>query len=120
MIAARIAGIAAACAILGVVRESRAVSLAAHPDVRGVDVTTADVRPDGGAWQAVSWDDLDTTRREPGAYDVRLRVDGGKDGATLQIPPCAGRGIVKRDGIATPASAGPLLLGPVRPRWRWP
>jgi pimeloyl-ACP methyl ester carboxylesterase len=111
MIAARIAGISAACAILTAARGALAVTLAPHPEVRGVDLTTVDVRPDGGAWQSVAWDGLDTTPRDPGGYELRLQVDGGKDGATLQVPPCAGRGVVQTDGVATPASVGPLLLG---------
>ena len=111
MAAARIAGISAAFVVVMAARAAIAVTLAPHPEVRGVDLTTVDVRPDGGAWTSAVWDALDTTPRPPGSYGLRLHIDGGKDGATLQVPPCAGRGIVQSDGIATPASAGPLLLG---------
>lgn len=114
MIAARIARIAAAGVVLAVSHSALAVTLAPHPEVRGVDITTADVRADGGAWRSVPWDRLDLTRRDPGRYELRLHVDGGKDGATVQVPPCAGRGSVESDGVDVPKSLGPLLVG-IRP-----
>jgi pimeloyl-ACP methyl ester carboxylesterase len=110
--AAGVSGIAAASAILGVARVALAVNLQPHPEVHGVDLTTADLRADAGAWEtAVGWDTLDGTRREPGAYELRLHVAGGKDGATVQVPPCAGRGRVLLDGQEIPAPVGPALVG---------
>ena len=108
--AAGVSGIAAASAILGVARVALAVNLQPHPEVHGVDLTTADVRSDAGAWElAAGWDTLDGARREPGAYELRLHVAGGKDGATVQVPPCAGRGRVLLDGQEIPAPVGPAL-----------
>jgi hypothetical protein len=120
MIAARIAGISAACAILTAARGALAVTLAPHPEVRGVDLTTVDVRPDGGAWQSVAWDGLDTTPRDPGGYELRLQVDGGKDGATLQVPPCAGRGVVQTDGVLRRSGRFSWASDLARTRCSWP
>ena len=49
-----------------------------------------------------------STPVEPGTYDVMLRVDGGRDGATLEVPHCAGRKrvVARRHGGAVTAGAG--------------
>lgn len=112
----RYAWTGAALAIFLGSRVALAVSLAPHADVWGVDITTVDVRPDGGAWRSAAWDGLGSTPVEPGTYDVMLRVDGGRDGATLEVPHCAGRKRVVVDGTAAPSPLGPAFvsLGPGR------
>jgi pimeloyl-ACP methyl ester carboxylesterase len=114
MIGARIAGLAAAGLVFLAARAGRAVTLEPHPQVRGVDITTVDVRSDTGAWRAwrrIAWDALSGTRVEPGDYAVRLHVDGGRDGSTVQVPQCAGRRRVVLDGRDAPTSPGPALVG---------
>jgi pimeloyl-ACP methyl ester carboxylesterase len=92
-------------------RTAFAVTLAAHPGVRGVDVTTVDVREETGAWQSAAWDTLDTTPLAPGHYQLRLRVDGAREGTTLELPHCAGRKHLALDGAEMPSSPGPVVLG---------
>lgn len=115
MLGARCTSIAAAGLVLGVCRVCLGVTLQPHPEVHGVDLTTVDVQPDGGTWLlGTAWDALDGARREPGPYELRLHVDGGKDGATAQVPPCAGRGRVQLDGqdiLGGGAPIGPVLVG---------
>jgi pimeloyl-ACP methyl ester carboxylesterase len=62
-------------------------------------------------WQAVSWDALDVTARAPGAYEVRLRVEGAREGATVALPHCAGRQRLVLDGAVVPSSPGPAIIG---------
>ncbi len=92
-------------------RLSLAVTFEAHANVRGVDITTVDVRADKGAWQGASWDALDGTPRAPGTYEVRLRVEGGRDGATVSLPHCAGRQRIALDGAEVPSAPGPAIVG---------
>jgi hypothetical protein len=69
---------------------ARAATLEPHLEVRGAQVTTADVRAAGGTWRTVRWDDLDRQPLAPGGYEARAQVDGGPSGASAQLPPCAG------------------------------
>lgn len=91
-------------------RAAFAVTLEPHAGVRGVDITTVEVRADGGAWRSAAWDSLGSTVVEPGSYEVRVRVDGGRDGATLAVPHCAGRRRVVLDGAAVPSPPGPVII----------
>jgi pimeloyl-ACP methyl ester carboxylesterase len=102
---------AAGALVFLVPRAALAVTFEAHAGVRGVDVTAVDVRADKGAWQAASWDALDATPREPGLYEVRLHVEGGRDGATLALPHCAGRQRLVLDGAVVPSAPGPVVVG---------
>jgi pimeloyl-ACP methyl ester carboxylesterase len=103
---------AAAGALLFLVpRAALAVTFEPHAHVRGVDITTVDVRADRGAWQSVAWDGLDTTPRDRGDYEVRLQVQGGREGATVEIPHCAGRRRLLLDGTEVPSSPGPVIVG---------
>jgi pimeloyl-ACP methyl ester carboxylesterase len=111
MVGARIAGLAAAAFAFFAARAGRALTLEPHPEVRGVDITTVDVRADTRAWQVSAWDALSGTRVEPGDYAVRMRIDGGRDGATVQVPQCAGRRRVVLDGRDAPSPPGPVLVG---------
>jgi pimeloyl-ACP methyl ester carboxylesterase len=88
-----------------------AVTFEAHANVKGADVTTVDVRADKGAWQPASWDALDVTPRAPGLYEVRLRVEGAGDGATVALPHCAGRQRLVLDGAEVPSAPGPAIVG---------
>jgi pimeloyl-ACP methyl ester carboxylesterase len=105
------APVAAAALVLLVSRASRAVTFEAHANVRGVDITTVEVRPDKGAWQTASWDALASTPRAPGTYEIRVRVDDARDGATVALPHCAGRQRVLLDGVEVPSAPGPVLVG---------
>ncbi|HEY3816750.1 MAG TPA: prolyl oligopeptidase family serine peptidase [Polyangiaceae bacterium] len=107
----RLAGAAAGAVVFLAARAGLAVTFEAHANVRGVDITTAEVRSDKGAWQAASWDALDETPRAPGTYEVRLRVKGAKDGATVAVPHCAGRQRLVLDGAVVPSSPGPAIVG---------
>jgi pimeloyl-ACP methyl ester carboxylesterase len=118
MVGSRIAATAAAGLVFLGPRAAMAVTLEPHPAVRGVDVTTVDVRADRGAWRTGPWDALDATRLQPGDYELRLAVDGGRDGATVQVPPCAGRRRLVLDGKDAASGAGvrstppgPVLVG---------
>jgi pimeloyl-ACP methyl ester carboxylesterase len=125
MVGARIAGTAVAALVFLGPRAARAVTLELHPEVRGVDVATVDVRADRGAWRSGPWDALDETPLPPGDYELRLAIDGGRDGATVQVPPCAGRRRVVLDGkdaafgagvrslasLRDPPSPGPVVVG---------
>ncbi|MDP9149222.1 MAG: hypothetical protein M3O36_04670, partial [Myxococcota bacterium] len=53
---------------------ARAESYTPHSAVEGVEVTTGDVRRVGGPWRNLAWDDLETTRLEAGAYELRFRA----------------------------------------------
>ena len=92
-------------------RMALAVTFEPHANVRGVDITTVDVRADKRAWQSASWDGLDVIRREPGDYEVRLTVDGAGGGTTVAVPHCAGRRRVLLDGAEMPSSPGPVIVG---------
>ena len=102
--------------VLAVPRVAFAVTFEAHANVKGVDITTVDVRPDKGPWQAASWDALDVTPRAPGLYDLRLRVEGARDGSTVALPHCAGRQRLVLDGAEVPSEAGPAIVG-LGPGW---
>jgi enterochelin esterase-like enzyme len=100
----------------GFAREAAGSRLALHPTVRatgdgaeGGDLTAVDVRAAGGAWRSLAWDDLSGTLLEPGRYELRLRVTSTRDGAAVQVPPCAGRGPVRLDGVAVGGAAGPVV-----------
>jgi pimeloyl-ACP methyl ester carboxylesterase len=111
MVGRRIAGTAVAALVFLGPRAARAVTLELHPEVRGVDVATVDVRADRGAWRSGAWDALDATPLQPGDYELRLAIDGGRDGATVQVPPCAGRRGVVLDGKDSFAGPGPVIQG---------
>ncbi len=97
--------------VLSFVRAARAQVLVPHSAVDGADVTTGDVRRVGGAWRRVAWDDLETTRLDPGAYELRFRADTGTDGNAISVPVCVGRGVVVVDGRAiVSGSPGPLVV----------
>jgi len=97
-------------------RVALAVTFEAHANVKGVDVTTVEVRTGRGAWQAALWDTLDVTPREPGTYEVRLRLEGARDGATVALPHCAGRQRLVLDGAEVPSATGPAIVG-LGPGW---
>jgi pimeloyl-ACP methyl ester carboxylesterase len=86
------------------------VLLEPHAEVRGTEVRDVAVRSDGGAWVADTWEALGGEPRDPGEYEVRVRVDGGSGGASAQLPPCAGRGHVSIDGRDVPAPPGPVVV----------
>src|ERR1700734_683418 len=92
-------------------RAALAVTLEPHPGVRGVDIATVDVRADRGAWQSEAWDGLDASERAPGDYEVRIRVEAGRDGATVAVPQCAGRRRIDLDGAEAPSAPGPVVVG---------
>src|SRR6185312_6375122 len=81
----------------------------------GPGVDAAAIRPRGGAWKSVGWDALASTPLEPGPYEVRVSVAGDTDaaGASVEIPPCAGRRAVTVDGAPVAASPsapdGPIV-----------
>jgi pimeloyl-ACP methyl ester carboxylesterase len=114
---------AAGALVLLASRAALAATLNPHPGVRGVEIATVDVRADRsvdvradasrrwGPWQREDWEALDVSVRDPGDYQVRLGVEGGQDGATVAIPPCAGRRRVELDGAEAPSPPGPVLVG---------
>jgi pimeloyl-ACP methyl ester carboxylesterase len=112
----RFAAAVAEIALILVARSAGAVTLEPHADVHGPEATTADVRGDGDGWRAVAWDDLSTTGRDPGRYDVRFAVDGGASGVAVMVPHCAGRKRVAIDGAGIAAPIGPVVVdvGPGR------
>jgi pimeloyl-ACP methyl ester carboxylesterase len=107
----RFAWIAVLGAVLLASRVAGAVSLEPHPAVKGIEMASVDVRAHGGAWRSTSWDDLSTTRLDAGEYELKLQVDGGQRGVSVEIPHCAGRGRVELDGQSLVATPGPVVLG---------
>jgi pimeloyl-ACP methyl ester carboxylesterase len=101
----------AAALVFGAPRAALAVTLEAHAAVKGVDIATVGVRADKGTWQETSWDALDATPRPPGLYELRLRVEGPANGATVALPHCAGRQRLVLDGAEVPSSPGPVVAG---------
>src|ERR1019366_1012604 len=63
---------------------ARAATLAAHTEVRGADLETADVRAAGGAWRSMAWGDLARTTLAPGRYQVRVRFVSDRPGQSIQ------------------------------------
>ncbi|HEY8040611.1 MAG TPA: prolyl oligopeptidase family serine peptidase [Polyangiaceae bacterium] len=104
------AAAAAVAAIALVSRGALATTLEPHADVRGADVTAAEVRSAGGAWRSVAWDDLDGTRLDPGPYEVRVHLDATGDAAGVLAPHCAGRQRVVLDGREVAAAVGPVAV----------
>ncbi len=91
------------------------VLLPPHLAVSGAEVAAAEVRPRGGAWRSTAWSDLAGTRLEPALYEVRLRVDGAREGDAIQVPACSGRKrilVEGRDVHASPAGPAVVPLGP--------
>jgi pimeloyl-ACP methyl ester carboxylesterase len=86
------------------------VLLEPHAEVRGSEVRTIAVSADRSAWVADTWNALDGEAREPGEYEVRMRVDGGSGGLSMQVPPCAGREHVSLDGRDVSSPPGPVVL----------
>jgi pimeloyl-ACP methyl ester carboxylesterase len=101
---------AAALLVCCVCRVGGAATLDPHQDVRGPDVVTVEVRPAGGSWRAVAWDDLDATTLAPGPYEIRAEVVAGDEAAAIWLPACAGRSRVTLDGREVPAPPGPLVV----------
>jgi pimeloyl-ACP methyl ester carboxylesterase len=95
---------------------ARATTLEPHLEVRGEELAAADVRPRGAAtWRSVLWDRLETEDLAPGMYEVRVRFDAGaRAGASVQVPPCAGRQHVTVDGRPVVVPLGPAVV-PVSP-----
>jgi pimeloyl-ACP methyl ester carboxylesterase len=87
-----------------------AILLEPHAEVRGLDVRDVAVRADRGAWVADTWGALAREARDPGEYEVRLRIDGGGGTLSAQVPPCAGRERVSIDGRDVPAPPGPVVV----------
>jgi enterochelin esterase-like enzyme len=77
-------------------------ALTDHDDVGPsvVEVSSAELRPAGGAWRAVAWDDLEGLHLTPGHYELRVTFDVGGDGQAVVLPPCAGSKGVTLDGRA--------------------
>lgn len=100
--------------------EARAsATITPHEDVSeagATDTQTARIRPAGGAWRTVSWDDLETLTLAPARYDLRATVDVVGDDARVVLPPCAGRKAASVDGRPLPgADAGGPLVATVAP-----
>jgi enterochelin esterase-like enzyme len=102
---------------------SAAATLVAHAAVRGEGAPAVDLRPAGGHWESVPWGELSSHALDPGAYELRLRVDGSglaplgaSLGEALEVPVCAGRGRIMLDGapVRAPPGDGPVVvpLGP--------
>jgi pimeloyl-ACP methyl ester carboxylesterase len=70
------------------------VLLEPHAEVRGVEIAPAEVGRSAA----------------PGPVDLTVPVDGGRDGAWVQVPPCAGRKGVTLDGRAVPTQPGPAVF----------
>jgi pimeloyl-ACP methyl ester carboxylesterase len=83
-------------------------ALAPHVDVRGTDVQVVDVRPAGGTWRSLSWSNLDHDVVAPGRCDLRFHVVAPA-AETIEIPPCAGRSVVRLDGREISAPDGPVV-----------
>jgi pimeloyl-ACP methyl ester carboxylesterase len=94
---------------------AKATTLELHDEVRGAEVAEAEVRPRGaGSWRTVSWDALEDESLAPGAYQVRVQLDVGATGQSVQVPACAGRQRVTIDGREALAGPGPVVV-PVGP-----
>ncbi|MGO9839061.1 MAG: alpha/beta hydrolase family protein [Polyangiaceae bacterium] len=100
----------AATAFWLLARSSAAATLSPHTEVTGPGAAVAEVRPDKGTWRRIPWDDLERTSLEPGAYVLRVRLEAGRPGEGLQVPPCAGRRRVRIDGGDAVAPPGPLVV----------
>jgi pimeloyl-ACP methyl ester carboxylesterase len=106
----RFAKATAIAAIFFASHAAAAVALSPRPHVHGIDVAAVDVRADDGPWRTATWDALGSTLTQPGGYELRFPVAGGSNGATLEIPHCAGRRGVSVDGSNVPLSPGPVLV----------
>lgn len=73
-----------------------------HPEVRGPDIETAELRgpSTGGVFRPVAWDDLGKNRLAPGGYQVRVSARA-TDGDALELPHCGRRGRIDVDGKVT-------------------
>jgi hypothetical protein len=69
---------------------ARAATLEPHLEVRGAQVTTADVRAAGGTWRTVRWDDLDASRSPPAATKLGLRSTAGRAARRLSYHRASG------------------------------
>jgi pimeloyl-ACP methyl ester carboxylesterase len=85
-------------------------TLAVHPDVRGREIDSAEVRPEGGSWRTTPWDDLASTALEPGRYEVRVRVVADGDDERVELPTCAGLGAVRVDSRSVRHGPGPVVV----------
>jgi pimeloyl-ACP methyl ester carboxylesterase len=104
------AALDAAALVLMATGGALGATLERHPEVQGVEVGEANVRAPGGVWRIAAWNDLDRTPVDPGRYEVRFSVDTDGEGASLQLPPCAGRENVTMDGHDVAVSPGPLVV----------
>ena len=112
--ASGVVGLAAGIVACWTAAEARGATRLVSPQVQGPDVVAADLRREGGAWQAMAWDDLSGTSLEPGRYEVRVHVTAVGGGASVQVPPCAGRAAVRLDGRTIGEGPGPAIA-PVDP-----
>ncbi len=111
MVLKRIFGPAAALLVALHSRTVGAAVLEPHLDVVGPDVVDVEVRRAAGSWQPVAWDSLAETKREPGSYELRLRLDARDDARAVRIPACAGRRRIVLDGRGMSAQpAGPVVV----------
>jgi pimeloyl-ACP methyl ester carboxylesterase len=97
-IAATSAGIASWLVAAHASAQNIEVGLTVHPEVHGAAIAGADLRPKGGSWRPIVWDDLSKTRLDPGSYEVRVRASAGDDATSMQLPSCAGRRVAILDG----------------------
>ena len=90
---------------------ARATTLEPHFEVHGLELAEAEVRARGGAWRAILWDRLEDEELAPGPYELRVRFDAGATaGASVQVPPCAGRTGILVDGRKVAAPPGPVVV----------
>jgi pimeloyl-ACP methyl ester carboxylesterase len=94
-----------------------ATSLPLHQEVAGAgatEVVAAEVRPRGGAWRAVAWDDLESLPLAPGVHEVRATFEVAGDDQGLQVATCAGHEATAIDGHPVERrEAGAPLVAPL-------
>jgi len=86
-----------------------AATLDPHTEVIGPGAATAELRSGGGAWRSIPWDDVDQTALDPGRYELRVHLDAGGVGESIEVPVCAGRKRVRLDGHEIAAPPGPVI-----------
>ncbi|HEX4445254.1 MAG TPA: prolyl oligopeptidase family serine peptidase [Polyangiaceae bacterium] len=89
--------------------------LLVHPNVRGPEITAAEVRREGEAWRQTSWADLSRTVVDPGRYEVRAQATGAATDDAVEVPTCAGRTGVRVDGKAVATTSPGPMVAPLAP-----
>jgi pimeloyl-ACP methyl ester carboxylesterase len=110
-------GIAGAAGLFAFLASQPALGAAPAPHdavetAGATEVAGAELRPSGGSWRSVTWDELGGMRLTPGSYELRTSVDASADDRALDLPPCAGLRTTTLDGhkVERSAAGAPVVV----------